>query len=99
MPVLSFLFADLTPASAVLLAASLHAAASVPYFLLVDADRSDFRPQALASLPVPRLLLDTDAGARLTVAVFNAKQSARDFYRDAAALLILLTTSPKGALL
>ncbi len=47
----------------------------------------------------PRRLLDTDAGARAVVAVFNASTAVRDFYRDAAALLLLLTTSPKGALL
>jgi len=80
------------------LAVALYAALSVPYFLLVDADRADFRLQALASLPVPRLLLDTDAGGRLTVAVFNAKCAARDVCRDAAALVLLLTTSPKGAM-
>lgn len=38
MPVLVFLFADLTPTSAVLLAVSLYAAASVFYFLLVDVE-------------------------------------------------------------
>jgi hypothetical protein len=38
MSVLVFLFADLTPTSAVLLAVSLFAAWSVPYFLLVDAE-------------------------------------------------------------
>lgn len=46
----------------------------------------------------PRRLLDTDAGARAVVAVFNASAAVRDFYRDAAALLLLLTTSPKGAM-
>ncbi len=85
-------------AQMVSLAVSLYAACSSPYFLLVDADPSDFRLQALASLPLPRLLLDTDAGGRLTVAVFNAKCAVRDFCRDAAALVLLLTTSPKGAL-
>lgn len=38
MGVLSFLFADLTPVSAVLLSVSLHASVSAPYFLLVDAE-------------------------------------------------------------
>lgn len=46
----------------------------------------------------PRRLLDTDLGARAVVAVFNVLSVARDFCRDAAALLILLTTSPKGAM-
>jgi len=91
------------------LAVSLYAALSVPYFLLVDADRADFRLQALASLPLPRLLLDTDAGGRLVVAVFNAKADARELAVDvrtfarlslreaavtAAALLALLTITP-----
>lgn len=91
------------------LAISLYAACSSPYFLLVDADRADFQLQALASLPLPRLLLDTDLGARLTVTVFNAKADAREFVTDvrsyarlslrdtaftATALLALLTINP-----
>lgn len=54
----------------------------------VDADLGYFSPLRL---------LDTDLGARVVVAVFNASTAACDFCRDAAALLILLTTSPKGA--
>lgn len=38
MPVLAFFFTDLTLASAALLAGSLYAAVSAPYFLLVEAD-------------------------------------------------------------
>jgi len=91
------------------LAVALYAALSASYFLLVDADRADFRLQVLASLPLPRLLLDTDAGGRLVVAVFNAKADARELAVDvrtfarlslreaavtAAALLALLTINP-----
>jgi hypothetical protein len=94
------------------LAVSVYAAVSAPYFLLVVADRADFRPQALASLPLPRLLLDTDAGARLTVTVFNAKADAREMAADArlfarlslreaaltvAALYAFLTITPGDA--
>ena len=46
----------------------------------------------------PRRLLDTDTAARLIVAFFNAKTAMREFVLDAAALALLLTTSPqKGA--
>lgn len=38
MPLLTFLFADLTPVSAVSLSVALYAAVSAPYFLLVDAE-------------------------------------------------------------
>lgn len=96
MPLLSFLFADLTPVSAVLLAASLYAAVSAPYFLLVEAEVWSW-PRPLVAA-VDRALA-TVPGTRLVVAVSNAPAAAREFCRDAAALAILLTTSPKGALL
>ena len=54
-----------------------------------DADASYFDP---------RRLLDTDAGARVVVAFFNAKATVRDACLDVAALIVLLTTSPKGAM-
>lgn len=92
---LVFLFADLTPVAAVFLAAALYAAVSVPFFLLVDAEVWLW-PRPLTAA-VDRVL-GTDAGARLVVAVFNTTAAARDFCRDTAALLILLLTSPKGAL-
>lgn len=46
----------------------------------------------------PRRLLDTDIAARLIVAFFNAKTSVREAVLDVAALIVLLTTSPKGAM-
>lgn len=60
------------------LAVALYAACSVPYFLLVDADPCDFDPR-----PAVRRVLNTDVGARLVVAVFNAKADAREFAADA----------------
>ncbi|MEU7416764.1 hypothetical protein [Streptomyces antibioticus] len=79
MALLSFLFADLTPASAVLFSVALFAASLVPFFLLVETD--------FAAVVRP-------AGA----VVSHLVRVSRDFCRDAAALLILLTTSPKGAM-
>lgn len=79
MALLVFLFADLTPASAVFLAVSLFAGSLVPFFLLVEAD--------FAAVVRP-------AG----VVVSHLVRVSREFGRDAAALLILLTTSPKGAM-
>lgn len=88
----------------VCLALAIFEACSVPFFLLVDADASDFDPR-----PAVRRVLDTDAGARAVVAVFNAKADvaemavdARIFARlslreaavTAAALLALLVPSP-----
>lgn len=46
----------------------------------------------------PRRLLDTDTAARLIVAFFNAKTTAREAALDVAALIVLLTTSPRGAM-
>ncbi|WP_329215085.1 hypothetical protein OG352_05970 [Streptomyces sp. NBC_01485] len=84
------------------LAVALYASVSVPYFLLVDADLKDFDPRpAVRCVLVSAAadwLLATTPGTRLVVAVSNAPTAARDFYRDAAALALLLTTSPKGAM-
>ena len=63
------------------LAIGIFGASLVPFFLLIDADLSDFDPR-----PVLRRVAAGPAG----VAVRNA-------VLDAAALVILLTTSPKGA--
>ncbi|WP_435279105.1 hypothetical protein [Streptomyces sp. 1222.5] len=46
----------------------------------------------------PRRLLDTDLGARLLVEAARLRDAVCDGSRDAAALVILLTTSPKGAM-
>ncbi|MEU5593072.1 hypothetical protein [Streptomyces sp. NPDC020298] len=70
-----------------------YAAMSVPFFLLVDADRSDFDPR-----PAVSQLVESGRVDPLLIAVFNAKAAVRDAALDAAALLILLTTTPKGAL-
>jgi hypothetical protein len=62
---------------------------SAPYFLLVDASRADF---------TLRRLLDNDLGARLLVEIVRAKTTVRGTALDVAALLVLLTTRPKGAM-
>jgi hypothetical protein len=46
----------------------------------------------------PRRLLDTDLGARALVEAARLRDALRDTARDAVALVILLTTSPKGAM-
>jgi hypothetical protein len=53
---------------AVSIALMLCGTVAVPFFLLVDADPSDFDPR-----PVVRRLLDTDAGARLLVEIVRAR--------------------------
>ncbi|MFJ4624295.1 hypothetical protein [Streptomyces sp. NPDC088812] len=77
------------------LGAGIPAAVSVPYFLLVDAECWAWpRPlvtvvdRAVRSEALYLLLREWD----------TARHTVREFCRDAAALLILLTTSPKGAM-
>ncbi|MFD7794371.1 hypothetical protein [Streptomyces sp. NPDC059759] len=74
--------ADLTPASAVLLAVALFSGSLIPFFLLVEAEH--LTPRWLRNAP-------------LTLA--PVRTAVRDAVLDLAALLVLLTTSPKGALL
>lgn len=83
-----------------LLGVGAHGALSVPYFLTVDADLADFDPRPAVSRLVESGRLDL-----LLIAVADAKydvraavHASREVCRDAAALLILLTTSPKGQL-
>ncbi|MBP5870915.1 hypothetical protein [Streptomyces scabiei] len=80
-------------ASVLSLGIAVHAAFSVPYFLLVDAARGDFDPRpllarAVRSEAVYPLLREWD----------TARYASREALRDVAALLLLLTTSPKGQL-
>jgi hypothetical protein len=83
------------------LGVGVHAAFSVLYFLLVDSDSArDFDPRPVLSRVVESGRVDV-----LLIAVADAKcdvraavHASREAFRDAAALLILLTTSPKGAL-
>lgn len=101
-------------AAFVSLGVSVHAAFSAPYFLLVDADLVDFDPRPAVRravyavrLAVYRLRLAVESGAwdGQLIAVANTMHAARtavhpsaEAVRDAVALLILLTTSPKGAM-
>ncbi|MFF6781370.1 hypothetical protein [Streptomyces sp. NPDC012510] len=76
------------------LGVGVHAAFSVVWFLLVDSDSArDFDPRpwlarAIRSEAVYPLLREWDI----------ARHASREALRDAAALLLLLTTSPKGQL-
>lgn len=65
-------------------ATSAYAACSIPYFLLVDAELRDFDPR-----PLVRRALVTDTGARLVVAVFNAKTNVREAVADTRLLVFL----------
>ncbi|MFD9445009.1 hypothetical protein [Streptomyces sp. NPDC060001] len=91
-----------------------YAALSAPYFLLVDADLEDFDPRPMVRRVVAAVhqqLVHTGhslAWAAVsvrhdlvpaTVPVRHALYEAREWARDLAALLILLTSAPKkGAL-
>jgi hypothetical protein len=75
------------------LGTSVSAAVSIPFHLFVDAKLADFDPR-----PAVRRALDTDLGARLVVETARARDGLRDTGQNAAALVILLTTSPKGAM-
>lgn len=84
------------------LSVGLYAAVSAPYFLLVEADcfawprpvtaaADRVRPAvwtAVRSAPVYPLLREWD----------NARHFICEACRDAVALVVLLTTSPKGAM-
>ena len=95
------------------LAVSGYAAVSAPYFVFVDADLADFDPRpALARTRSPLWqgavhaahdLARAAASARhevapLTACFVFAVCAAREAFRDAAALLLLLTTRPRGAM-
>lgn len=57
---------------------SIHAALSVPYFLLVESESArDFDPR-----PAVRRALNTDLGARAVVAMFNAQTDLRELAAD-----------------
>lgn len=75
------------------MATSGYAAFSVFYFLLVDAAVGDFDPRPALARFVESGRLDP-----LLIAVSNVSSVARDAALDAAALIVLLTTSPKGAM-
>lgn len=82
------------------LGVSVPAALSVPYFLTVDADLADFdpRPAVRRARPVVWDATRSEALYPLLREWDNARHSARDAVIDVAALLLLLTTSPKGAM-
>lgn len=95
------------------LAVAAYGVLSVPYFVLVDADLADLDPRpavrraaAVAhqrAVYVSHDLLRAAASVRHELApvaafVWNAVFEARELARDLAALVLLLTTTPKGAL-
>lgn len=87
-------------AAFLLLGLGLSSAASIPFWLTYDADLADFDPRPVLSWAVESgrmdLLLIAVADAKHDVRV--AVHASREACRDVAALLILLTTSPKGQL-
>lgn len=93
MDVLVFFFADLSAPAAISLGVGVTAAGFVPALLLADAHRTDFDPlpllaRAVRSEVVYPLLREWD----------TARHASREALRDAVALLLLLTTTPKGQL-
>lgn len=76
--------AGLNVAEAVFLAAGLFGVSLVPFFALVDFD--------------PRALVESGRLDWLLIAIPAVKDAVRGLVLDAAALLILLTTSPKEAM-
>ncbi|MGQ4350507.1 hypothetical protein [Streptomyces sp. SAS_275] len=79
-------------AEALLLALSLYSAGAALVFLICDADASDFDPRRpLAAL------LNSGRVDPLLIAIVSARTAVRDAVLDAAALVLLLTTSPNGA--
>lgn len=72
------------------LAVGVHAAYSVPYFLLVDADLSAFDPR-----PAVRRAVDSGRLDPALITVTNTRQAVTEAM--ATALLILALHLPKGA--
>ena len=80
-------------ASVLSLGISVHASFSVFWFLLVDAHRADFDPRPLLARAIR-----SEAVYPLLREWGIARHASREALRDVAALLLLLTTSPKGQL-
>jgi hypothetical protein len=87
-------------ASVLSLGIGVHASFSVFWFLLVDASRRDFH-QVLVFAGNDLAWAAASARHELVpyaVPVRHAVYGGRELARDAAALLLLLTTTPKGQL-
>lgn len=80
-------------ASMVCMAASGYSAFSFFYFLLVDAALADFDPR-----PAFRRLVESGHLDPLLIDINDARTDVRNAALDAAALFVLLTTRPKGAM-
>lgn len=99
-------FADVTPLSAVFLGlVPVGGIWFVLAFAGADVDYFDPRPAVRRASHAVRLAVESGAWDGQLIAVANIKHAARtaahpsaEALRDAAALLLLLTTSPKGAL-
>jgi hypothetical protein len=84
------------------IAATGCAAFSAPYFLFVEADHWAWpRPLVSAVSAARPVVWDVTRSGSLYLLLRewdNARHSAGEFCRDAAALVLLLTTRPKGAM-
>lgn len=80
-------------ASMVCMAASGYGSFSVFYLLLVDATLADFDPR-----PAVRRIVESGRLDPLLIAVGPLWAAAHETARDVAALIVLLTTRPKGAM-
>lgn len=80
------------------LAVALYAACSAPYFLLVDAERWVWPRPVAAVRSVVWGVSRSEAVYPLLREWDTARHTVREFGRDAAALIVLLTTSPKGSM-
>jgi hypothetical protein len=85
-------FADLSLLAAVFLGVGMAGVVSIPALLLADAHRHDFDPR-----PAVRRAVRSEALYPLLREWDTARHASREAFRDAAALLLLLTTSPKEA--
>lgn len=107
MSVLVFLFADLTPASAVSGSVGAYATCCALLYLTYDAEVADFDPRpavrrsAESGRLVPVWQVAVHAGHDVNFAIGSGQRAAARFLRNAAitaaALLALLTITPGDA--
>lgn len=87
-------------AEMVALAFGIWGTCSALYFLLVDADLADFdpRPALETGRLAPAWQIAVHAGHDFNRTIRSLAHASAEAYRDAAALLLMLTTIPTGDL-